>query len=260
MKKKLIITMLALFSASALVHAFQFSLLPLGYMNHMVRTRYTAAELPSGIVNGIGSVAGGSSSQNEPYEIQQGYNAYTAGVDFYVAHLYAGIRVGLPTTMIKTGTDPMQSYYKTLSNSGIQKVKSYIVDSQLGFYGAFNRGKFTTIFGLGGALNYISVEQQLNKSIVSGDIQLKNPSFMNETLKAGIGANLSVSFRFVSFAAITLTVTDSVIFYPITEIRYLKGTSNYGEVIRTPATKLASHKIQLGNNFTASLGVSFGIF
>lgn len=260
MKKKLVVMLLAVFSASTFVYAFQFSLLPLGYMNHTVRTRYTVAELPSDFVNNIGSMDGSAFNNNASFDVQEGYHAYTAGADIYFAHIYAGVRLGLPTTMIKAGdVDPLQSYYKNLSERGVQKVKSYIVDTQLGFYGSFNVSKFSFVFGLGGALNYISVEQLGATSIPLKDQTMKNPSLMNEALRAGIGGNLSFSFRFTSFAAITFTVTDSVIFYPVKEVRYLKGQVNGATVTTTPRAQ-KSHNVQLGNNFTASIGISFGTF
>lgn len=260
MKKKLVVMLLAVFSASTFVYAFQFSLLPLGYMNHTVRTRYTVAELPSDFVDNISSIEGSAFDSNGSFDVQEGYHAYTAGADIYFAHIYAGVRLGLPTTMIKAGdVDPLQSYYKDLSEHGIQKVKSYIVDTQFGFYGSFNVSKFSFVFGLGGALNYISVEQLGATSIPLKDQTMKNPSLMNEALRAGIGGNLSFSFRFTSFAAITFTVTDSVIFYPIKEVRYLKGQVNGATFSTTPRAQ-KSHNVQLGNNFTASIGISFGTF
>ena len=260
MKKKLVVMLLAVFSASTFVYAFQFSLLPLGYMNHTVRTRYTVAELPSDFVDNISSIEGSAFDSNGSFDVQEGYHAYTAGADIYFAHIYAGVRLGLPTTMIKAGdVDPLQSYYKNLSERGVQKVKSYIVDTQLGFYGSFNVSKFSFVFGLGGALNYISVEQLGATSIPLKDQTMKNPSLMNEALRAGIGGNLSFSFRFTSFAAITFTVTDSVIFYPIKEVRYLKGQVNGATFSTTPRAQ-KSHNVQLGNNFTASIGISFGTF
>lgn len=262
MKKKLVVMLLAVFSASTFVYAFQFSLLPLGYMNHTVRTRYTVAELPSDFVDNISSIEGAAFDSNGAFDVQEGYHAYTAGADIYFAHIYAGVRLGLPTTMIKAGdVDPLQSYYKNLSERGVQKVKSYIVDTQLGFYGSFNVSKFSFVFGLGGALNYISVEQQLGATSIPPKDQttMKNPSFMNEALRAGIGGNLSFSFRFTSFAAIIFTVTDSVIFYPIKEVRYLKGQVS-GATVTTPPRAQKSHNVQLGNNFTASIGISFGTF
>ena len=82
---------------------------------------------------------------------------------------------------------------------------------------------------------------------------------MNEALRAGLGGNVSFSFRFTSFAAITFTVTDSVIFYPVKEVRYLKGQVNGATVTTTPRAQ-KSHNVQLGNNFTASIGISFGTF
>ena len=260
MKKKLVVMLLAVFSASTFVYAFQFSLLPLGYMNHTVRTRYTVAELPSDFVDNISSIEGSAFDSNGSFDVQEGYHAYTAGADIYFAHFYAGIRLGLPTRMIKAGdVDPLQSYYKDLSEHGIQKVKSYIVDTQLGFYGSFNVSKFSFVFGLGGALNYISVEQLGATSIPLKDQTMKNPSLMNEALRAGLGGNVSFSFRFTSFAAITFTVTDSVIFYPVKEVRYLKGQVNGATVTTTPRAQ-KSHNVQLGNNFTASIGISFGTF
>ena len=262
MKKKLVVMLLAVFSASTFVYAFQFSLLPLGYMNHTVRTRYTVAELSSDFVNNIGSIEGATFNSNASFDVQEGYHAYTAGADIYFAHIYAGIRLGLPTTMIKAGdVDPLQSYYKDLSEHGIQKVKSYIVDTQFGFYGSYSGSKFATVFGLGGVLNYISVEQQLRTTSIplKNKTMMESPSFMNEALRAGLGGNVSFSFRFTSFAAITFTVTDSVIFYPVKEVRYLKGQVNGATVTTTPRTQ-KSHNVQLGNNFTASIGISFGTF
>ncbi len=257
MKKKIFAIVLVLCLSFSALSAAGIDLsgdVGIGYMNHMMMTRYNYGDTTLGHI----------------YELAQDkYNALAVGLSLKYSWFYADLAIGFPFKAI-----PTDSFSTGLKLTNDVK-GSLIFDTQLGGgVTLFKETPFNLFIGGALALNYIRTKRNLSDTALraielasSGTITantLASGKEVRSRLMLGAGVNVSASYFFTDHIGICLNLRDSFHFLPLVSHGSYRVRKDNGNIVVVSLKKEGTSqnmkdliKYSWANNFSVRLGLAF---